>query len=294
MPVYNDWESAAVLCGSLERELARRAERFNIVLVDDGSTTPPADPRALTDSSHSIEVSVLELTRNLGHQRAIAVALAYIHDRAPADAVVVMDADGEDRAEDVPRLLDALHQTGDARVVFARRRRRVEGVLFRAGYLMYRTLHRVMTGFSVQVGNFSAIPGRYVGNLAVSPELWAHYAAAVYAAGLPVHLWASDRGRRIAGHSHMNYVMLVTHGLGALSVFRHRVGGRLLIGMAALVTALGGGLAAAVAMRYANGTPPPLATVALFALLIANIAVTGFGFAFGMFAERLGLGFVQS
>ena len=294
MPVYNDWESAAVLCGHLERELARRAERFSIVLVDDGSTTPPPEGRPPAESARPFDVSVLELTRNLGHQRAIAVALAYIHEHAPADAVVVMDADGEDRAEDVPRLLDALHRTGASRVVFAQRRRRVEGALFRAGYLIYRTLHRVMTGFGVQVGNFSVIPGRYVANLAVSPELWAHYAAAVYASGLPVELVPTDRGRRIAGHSHMNYVLLVTHGLGALSVFRHRVGGRLLIAMAVLVTALGGGLAAAVAQRYASGAPPSLATVALLALLIANIAVTGFGIAFGMFAERQALGFVPS
>jgi polyisoprenyl-phosphate glycosyltransferase len=294
MPVYNDWESAAILCGHLERELARRPERFSIVLIDDGSTTPPPEHRPQPGSGRPIDVSVLELTRNLGHQRAIAVALAYIHEHLAADAVVVMDADGEDRAEDVPRLLDALHETGAGRVVFAQRRRRVEGMQFRAGYLIYRILHRAMTGFSVQVGNFSVVPARHVANLTVSPELWAHYAAAVYAARLPVHLVPADRGRRIAGRSHMNYAMLVTHGLGALSVFRHRVGGRLLLAMSTLVVALGGALAAGVALAAARGQPPSLAMIALFALLIANIAVTGFGVAFGMFAERQELGFVPS
>ena len=293
MPVYNDWESAAILCGHLDRDLSRRTERVGIVLVDDGSTSPPPE-RLPASESGRIDVSVLELTRNLGHQRAIAVALAYIHEHVPSDAVVVMDADGEDRAEDVPRLLDALRETGSSRVVFAQRRRRVEGVLFRAGYVIYRGLHRVMTGFGVQVGNFSVVPARYLGNLAVSPEMWAHYAAAVYAARLPVHLVPTDRGHRIAGHSHMNYVALVTHGLGALSVFRHRVGGRLLIAMAALVTVLCGGLAAAIGLRFARGAPPSLSMVALFALIVTNIAITGFGIAYGMFADRQELGFVPS
>jgi glycosyltransferase involved in cell wall biosynthesis len=294
MPVYNDWESAVLLCGQLERELAQRAEHFSIVLIDDGSTILPPAHRPSPESSRPIDVSVLELTRNIGHQRAIAVALAYIHEHIPIDAVVVMDADGEDRAEDVPRLLDALRDTGATRVVFAQRRRRVEGLVFRAGYQIYRSLHRLMTGFGVQVGNFSVVPARYVANLAVSPELWAHYAAAVYAARLPVHLVPTDRGRRIAGHSHMDYVMLVTHGLGALSVYRNRVGGRLLIAMSALIGGLGGTLAIAVALRVARGAPPSVGTVALLALLIANIAVTGFGIAFGMFAERQELGFVPS
>jgi polyisoprenyl-phosphate glycosyltransferase len=292
MPVYDDWESAIILCGHLERELAQRAEQFSIVLVDDGSTTRPPSERPAPHAERPIDVSVLELARNLGHQRAIAIALAYIHEHIPADAVVVMDADGEDRAEDVPRLLDAFHQTGGSRVVFAQRQRRVEGLLFRAGYLIYRTLHRVLTGFGVQVGNFSVVPARHVGALAISPETWAHYAAAVYAARLPVHLVPTNRGRRLAGRSRMTYATLVTHGLGALSVFRHRVGGRLLIGMAALIAALGGVLAAAVAIRIARGAPPFTSMIALLALGIANIAVTGFGIAFGMFAERQELGFV--
>src|SRR5213079_2177535 len=125
-----------------------------------------------------------------------------------------------------------------------------------------------------------------------SPEMWAHYAAAVYAARLPVQLVPVNRARRIAGRSRMNYVMLVTHGLGALSVFRHRVGGRLLIAMAALTVLLGGTLAAAVLLPIGRGGSPSVTTIAMLALLIANIAITGFGIAFGMFAERQELGFV--
>ena len=289
MPVYNDWESAAILCGRLERELARRPERFEILLVDDGSTLPRmARPARLepSPSASPIDISVLELTRNLGHQSAIAIALAYLHDHGPVDAVVVMDADGEDRAEDVPRLLDALHATDSQCIVFAERRRRVEGTLFRAGYLAYRALHRAATGLAVQVGNFSAIPARHLGRVALNPDLWANYSASVFAARLPVHLVPADRGRRISGHSHMNYVRLVAHGLNALAVHRHRVGARLLLAMTALTLTLGAALAAAGAIGAARGTPLPFSTLAMLALLIAIVAMAGFGFALAMFAER--------
>ena len=135
---------------------------------------------------------------------------------------------------------------------------------------------------------------RCLAALAVSPEMWAHYAAAVYAARLPVHLVPANRGSRLAGRSHMNYVMLVTHGLGALSVFRHRVGGRILIALSTLIVTLGVALVVFVGSSPAGIASSPLATIVLVALLIANLAITGFGIAFGMFAERQELGFVPS
>ena len=46
---------------------------------------------------------VLRLRRNVGHQRAIALGLTYLQVEAGCEAVIVMDADGEDRPADVPR-----------------------------------------------------------------------------------------------------------------------------------------------------------------------------------------------
>ena len=71
--------------------------------------------------------------------------LAYIQEQAPCGTVVVMDGDGEDKPEDVPRLLDALEKS-ETQVVFAERGKRLDGPVFRASYLFYRTMHRVLTG----------------------------------------------------------------------------------------------------------------------------------------------------
>ena len=71
-------------------------------------------------------VSLLELRRNLGHQRAIAVGMAYVEANRPCRAVVLMDSDGEDDPRDIPRLLAQCHQEGDAKIIFAERTKRVE------------------------------------------------------------------------------------------------------------------------------------------------------------------------
>ena len=87
---------------------------------------PSVDPKAIA------RVDVLRLRRNVGHQRAIAIGLAFIHAHRPCRAVVVMDADGEDRPSDVPRLLARLDAAGDPAIVFAERTRRSSGTSSRS------------------------------------------------------------------------------------------------------------------------------------------------------------------
>jgi hypothetical protein len=180
-------------------------------------------------------VQVLNLRRNLNHQRPIAVALCHVQDTMELDAVVVMDADGEDRPEDVPRLVQEFHRQRAQRIIFAERTRRSEGVVFGVFYALYRLIHRVLTGRAVRVGNLSIVPRSALVSLGAAPELWNHYAAAVFKLRLQTGTIQSSRGHRLAGTSRMNFVSLVIHGLSAISVFGEIVGTRLLAATGALI-----------------------------------------------------------
>src|SRR5262249_39641050 len=108
IPVFNDWDSRARLLPKLDVVLAGRGVVADVLVLDDGS---PREPDAIVDAnpfSALARVDVLRLRRNLGHQRAIAVGLAYLEDCLGCDTVVIMDGDGEDAPADVPRLLDRL------------------------------------------------------------------------------------------------------------------------------------------------------------------------------------------
>src|SRR5215213_378034 len=95
IPVFNDWESLRVLLGQLDEALDRPGLSTQIVVLDDASTIP-CPPDLLGGRPGLRErVFTLAMRRNLGHQRAIAIGLAYVHDHVPCDAVVVMDGDGE-------------------------------------------------------------------------------------------------------------------------------------------------------------------------------------------------------
>jgi glycosyltransferase involved in cell wall biosynthesis len=293
-PVYNDWTALTALVGALDRELAHRQRTATLLIVDDGSADP-SDGIAQFEVAALTSVEVLHLRRNLGHQRAIAIGLAYLEAGAAPDAVVVMDADGEDRPEDVNRLLDTLEAEGSSRVVFAERTRRSEGRVFASLYWAYRFIHLLLTGERVRVGNFSVIPRQLLRRLVAVSDLWNHYAAAVFHARIPFTTIPTRRGTRYAGGSQMNFVSLVTHGLSAMSVFGDRIGVRLLIvtcASAGFIVSVAGAL---VVWHAVSGTSIPawvatggLATIVLLFLLFA----TSLGFVFIILAGRGNPGFL--
>jgi len=231
MPLYDDWEVADVICRELDETFGGRAEiELQVLMVDDGSSS--ARPAHLCSGpfKNIRALHLLRLRRNVGHQRAIGIGLAWLHEHAAADAVLVMDSDGQDRPADIAALLRAFEQEGRRSAVFAARRKRPESTLFRISYGLYRGFHRMLRGFAVRIGNFSVIPTAHVARLLVSSDLWSHYAAAVVRSRVPLVTIPIDRGERIKGRSTMDFVALVAHGLSAISVFRERVGTRLLVG----------------------------------------------------------------
>lgn len=61
------------------------------------------------------------------------------------------------------------------------------------------------------------------------PELWNHFAATLLRSRLPLVGLFISKGRRSHGHSKMNFVSLVNHGLSAAAVLVDVVFARVLI-----------------------------------------------------------------
>lgn len=289
MPVYEDWDVVGELLPRLGAELAAAGHSATLVIVDDGSYQRPTRLRLPLAGFSS--GTIVRLRRNLGHQRAICVGLAWIHAHLPGSTTAVMDADGEDDPRDVPRLLASFAAAGGDEVVFAARRRRSESLAFRIGYFAYRMLHRVLVGLPVRVGNFSVLPWSGLRRLVVAEELWNHYAAAVVRGRLPRHEVPTHRARRLAGSSTMRFIPLVMHGLSAIAVFADIVSVRLLVaGAIAAPVALAG----AIASLESLATRTSAAALSGLFLSVAVFQVVGFGglLAVGALAGRRGGGFL--
>lgn len=299
IPVYEDWESVRLLLPELDRVLTHARLSARVLLIDDGSVSPCSDRIVNSALSAIHRVDVLVLRRNVGHQRAVCVGIAAVVADAAlsqSEAIVIMDGDGEDSPVDVPRLVEQ-HRSSELAVVFARRTRRSEGVVFRAFYLAYRQLHRLLTGIAVQIGNFSVLPMPLARRLAVSSELWNHYAAAVVHARLPIAMVDAPRGRRLHGESRMNFVALVSHGISAMSVFGDRIGVRALMATLALMVLLLGGIGAVLGIRFATSLAiPGWATTAtgIIALLLLQSLLLSVLFVLLVHFGRAGSGFLPA
>jgi hypothetical protein len=274
-------------------DCAVRAEScpLAVVIIDDGSRTQWPSDLQPTSLETVRSIRVLRLRRNLGHQRAIAIGLAWLEQHGAGDAVLVMDADGQDTADGAVQLIRAFKASDGETVIFAERRRRSESLLFQAGYHSYRWLHRGLTGLSVRVGNFSVLPARCLSTIVVLSELWNHYAAAVLRSRLNVEMVPIPRGRRIAGSGRMTVVDLTAHGLSAMSVFADIVGVRLIMAAVA-ASVLAAAAIAGVWLWPGVGRTPALVVTGTLMLMIFQLLTIATSFTFFMLSARRNMDFV--
>ena len=268
MPVYNDWVSAALLIRDIGSAMAGSGYAVDIVAVDDGSSEPP--PLALDPGPGIAAVECLMLAANLGHQRAIAVGLMAVAERADLDLVAVMDSDGEDRPAELRTMADRAAQTADKAIV-AQRSERSESVLFKSFYALYILVFRLMTGQRINFGNFTVLQPAHVRRVIGNAHIWNNFPAAALHSRIAVEYVPTRRGKRYAGQSRMNFIGLVTHGLGAISVHSEAVFVRILFAsLALLLVSVGLGGAALYMKLFTSLAIPNWATTVLgFALVIS-------------------------
>ncbi|AKD56134.1 glycosyltransferase [Spirosoma radiotolerans] len=265
IPLFNDWQALGLLLERI-RDVngASLTDRLTFLIVDDCSSINfDTLPTGIGQS-----LSVLRLFRNVGHQKAIALGLSYLASLPDQYPTIVMDADGEDRPEDIPLLL----QTGAAnpsRVVFAHRAKRHESFIFRLFYEVYKSVFRLLTGKVITFGNFSLVPAKQLRKLAYVSEIWNNYPGGVIRSRLPYTAVPLERGRRLAGESKMNFVSLVLHGLSAVSVLMDTTAVRLTLFCVMMVAASVFGIGVVVSLRLFTDTAVPgWATYLVFSFLI--------------------------
>ena len=108
VPLYNEEPVVAEFHRRLMEVVTplRREHDVRICYVDDGSSDRTGEELAELAAADA-EVTVLELSRNFGHQAALTAGL----DRAGGDAVVTLDGDGQHPPELIPEMI-ALYRAG--------------------------------------------------------------------------------------------------------------------------------------------------------------------------------------
>lgn len=288
-PVYRDVRSFRILRERLLEVLDASEQEtgpVRFVVIDD---TAGQDPE-VAPLAELGDVTVLRPPFNLGHQRALVYALRKaLPEIADADAVVTLDADGEDRPEDLPRLLAALTAKPPAErpAVLALRTKRRESLGFKVFYRLFRLLFRSLTGATVRSGNFAALPGAIARRALLHPTFDLSYSSAILALDLPIEYVPCERGERYEGRSKMTYGKLAMHGLRMLMPFTDRIAIRALatfvfFGVLGAVLAL---IVIGLKIFTSSSIPGWTSYIALGALIVSLVALGNFVSLFVLFSQ---------
>jgi glycosyltransferase involved in cell wall biosynthesis len=109
VPVYNEVESLPHLYRAIQQALGPLQARWEVVLVDDGSTDGSQqilEELAAADPEH---LTVVLLRRNFGQTAAIAAGI----DHSTGDVIVLSDADLQNDPADIPMMLDKIAEGYD-------------------------------------------------------------------------------------------------------------------------------------------------------------------------------------
>jgi len=100
IPVYNEEEAIAAFHRRLRAVIDPLPYSFTILYVNDGSKDATAE-RLTEIAADDRRVTVIELSRNFGHQAALTAGL----DHSRGDFVISLDGDGEHPPEMIPQMM---------------------------------------------------------------------------------------------------------------------------------------------------------------------------------------------
>ena len=220
IPLFNDWKSVTKLLNEIDFQINSWDAIVSVVIVNDASTE---DRQGVEFNFKKIKfVKILNMKKNKVHQRCIAAGLKYICNNEDFDRVIVMDADGEDRPEEINDFLRVSKENANVTIT-GNRFKRSEGIIFKTLYEIHKILTFIFTGKLVKFGNFTCLPKKHVLQLIEKSYLWNTYSSSVLRTINDRLSISSTRGKRYVLPSKMNFFGLFFHSLTIISVFRKEV-----------------------------------------------------------------------
>lgn len=201
VPIYNDQEVIAELHRRLRPVLEAITDRYELILVDDGSRDRSWEEMLKVRQANE-HVRAVRLSRNFGQQSAIAAGLSLTSN----DLIVLMDSDLQDRPEDIPTLIDALLADPQAMMAIAQWEERQDSRMKLAVSRLFQRVSNSITEIHTvpRLGIFRVMKKSVVEELRNFPEKTATTVSLLYYIGSRYVAVPLKRDARFAGKSGYN------------------------------------------------------------------------------------------
>ena len=218
IPVFDDWKSLNKLLLKIDAVLNAK-ELVKILIINDCSKKKPY--LNLKKSNNIKEIKILELTKNLGSQKAITVALNYLKKIKSSFYVTIMDSDGEDNPEHIKNMIYLAKKNKDS-VIVSCRKDREENLVIKICYKIHLILTFFLTARWISFGNFSSFHSKNLKKILSDNSAWLAYSAAVMK-NVNIKKTYSTRLKRFYGKSKVSVLFLIKHSIKIIGVFYKRV-----------------------------------------------------------------------
>src|SRR5438270_5591362 len=279
VPIYNEEENISAFHAAVSAVMESIQEDWEIVFVNDGSRDSSLS-LLLDIQQRDPHVTVVEFSRNFGHQPALTAGLA----TAKGEAVILMDGDFQDPPEVLPRMVTAW-KTG-AKVVIAERTSRAEkGLRGRLFPLFYKILGFISDfPIPLNAGIFGLLDRQAADAINNLQEGNRYLPGLRSWVGFPTAVVYYDRADRAAGEPKQTMVKLFKYAMDAIFSFSYkplRLG--LALGSVVMAVAVTLGLAMAGGALSGHATATGMGT-ALTVLFMGGIQLL----CIGLLGEYLG------
>ena len=197
IPVYNNEDSLHALHGRLCDVLGNMNADYELLFVDDCSKDDSWE--VLKKLYHKEKrVKVVKLTRNFGQANAIAAGL----DLAGGEVVVVMDADLQDKPEDIPLLIEAMEKSNCPMAV-AKSCKRKDSFFRKIASRIFSTVSSKVTDLRYEPGLriFRAMRREVIERLKANPGSTGTALSLIHWMGIDYSVVDLQRDARYAGKS---------------------------------------------------------------------------------------------
>ena len=218
IPIHNEEENLPELYQRLRKECNALGDvSWQVIYVNDGSHDQSMSIM-LEQCRGDSRFSVIDLSRNFGHQAAISAGLAHAY----GDAVILMDGDLQDPPEVIPELVARWRE--GAQIVRAERRSRKERGIRRIGFEVFHRAFNWVSDFPIpsQTGIFGLIDRQAVKELNQLQEKNRFLPGLRSWVGFRQAVVTYDRQDRAAGQPTQTLRRLIRYGLDAVFSFSYK------------------------------------------------------------------------
>lgn len=219
IPVFNDWKSLNLLMQNIDKELSNFSRTGGVLVINDNSTEKPEINFNGLNNIKSIRL--LNLNKNLGSQKSIAIGLKYLLKKNISCIITVMDSDGEDDPSKINEMINIAENNED-KIVTSNRTSRKENFLFKWLYVVHKFLTFIFSTHWISFGNFSSFHSGNLSKILRDNTTWLAFSSAISKNCKIIRLYAM-RKQRYFGKSKVNFLSLVLHSFRVISVLQINV-----------------------------------------------------------------------